>query len=171
MIGDAIRFVLTHMPLLLTLAALICATLLRGIPGAAERYLAWLLLLAVGVESIWAGAFHVFFPKTAASFIGWQTSPFQFEIGVADLAIGIVAVISFWRGLGFKAAVVGYVTLFYAGVAIGHVHQMLSAGNTSPGNFGTLLILTLAKVVLLPLLLHLARRRADATGPTVRPVV
>jgi len=36
---------------------------------AAERYISWLLLLAVGCEMVWAGFFHVFFPETAASFI------------------------------------------------------------------------------------------------------
>jgi hypothetical protein len=168
MIADAIRFVLTHMPVILTLLALLCAMIIRRGPPPAERYLSWLLLLAVGAESVWGGAFHVFFPSTAASFIGWQTSPFQFEVGVADLAISIVAVVSFWRGLDFKAAVVGYIVLFYGGVAIGHVHQMLTAGNTSPGNFGALLVLTLIKLVVLPWLLHAARRQAAPATLSVR---
>ena len=171
MIAGAIRFTLTHLPLILAIAALVMAAVTRGIPDWAERTLAWLLLLAVGIESIWAGFFHVAFPGTAASFIGWQVSPFQFEIGVADLAIGAVAVASFWRGLAFKSAVVAYITLFYIGVAIGHVHQMLAAGNTRPGNFGVLLAMTLAKAVGLPLLLAVALRHSRrAPLPAATPI-
>lgn len=157
--AEAIRFVFTHLPVILTVIALAIAAVSRRPPNAAERFLAWLLLLPVGAEMLWAGGFHVFFPHTAASFIGWQVSPFQFEIGVADMAFGVVAVASFWRGLEFKAAAVTYVVLFYLGVAIGHVHQAVAAGNFSPGNFGVLLGLTLVKMILLPVLLLLARRQ------------
>lgn len=156
--AHAIPFILTHVPVILTLLALLCPTIIRHGP-AAQRYLAWLLFLGVGVEGIWAGIFHVFYPEIAARFIGWQTSPFQFEIGVADLAIGGAATISFWRDFSYKSCVVSYITIFYAGVAIGHVHQMLSASNISPGNFGVLLILTVFKVVTLPWLLYLCKAR------------
>ena len=97
-------------------------------------------------------------PQVAAASIGWQVSPFQFEVGVADIAIGLVGIIAFWRSLAFKSAVVGYITLFYAGVAIGHVQQAISAQNFAPNNFGLLLVLTIAKAVILPLLLARAWR-------------
>ena len=54
-----------------------------------ERLLAWILLLPIGVTGLWAGVSHVFFPAVAAAHIGWQTSPFQFEVGMADFAIGV----------------------------------------------------------------------------------
>jgi hypothetical protein len=159
-IAAAVRFVLTNLSTILFVAALVIAAVTHRIPGKAERYLAWLLLLSVGVQGIWAGFFHVFFPHTAAAQIGWQVSPFQFEIGVADMAIGIVAVASFWRSLDFKGAVVGYIVLFYIGVAIGHVREAVTANNFSPDNFGLLLLLTVVQVVLLPVLYFAARRKA-----------
>lgn len=158
MIAAAIRFLMTHLPIILAVLALLFATFTRGIPGTAERYLSWLLLLSLGVEAIWGGAFHVFFPSTAAAFVGWQVSPFQFEIGISDLAIGIVAVASFWRGLEFKGAVIAYTVLFYGGVAIGHLRDLISEGNISPGNFGMLFALTIMKFLALPILLYFARR-------------
>lgn len=158
--ADAIRFVLTNLPALLFISAVFIAFITRSPASKAHRYLAWLLLLSVGVEGVWAGAFHVFFPETAASYIGWQDSPFQFEIGVADMAIGITAIVSFWRSLDFKTAVVCYIVLFYIGVAIGHVHQAMLANNFEPGNFGVLLLLTLAKVVILTGLAIAANREA-----------
>jgi hypothetical protein len=164
MIAETIRFVLTNLPAILFVLAFVIATVHKGIPGTAERYLSWFLLLAVGVELTWAGFFHVAFPETAASYIGWQVSPFQFEIGVADLAAGLVAIASFWRSLEFKSAIVAYVVLFYIGVAIGHVHQAQIAGNFSPGNFGLLLLMTVAKVLLLTWLLLAAWRERAKTA-------
>lgn len=152
--AEAIRFILTNLPAILFVLALLVPTLHRAGPPA-TRYLAWLLLLSVGV---WGGFFHVFFPQVAAASIGWQVSPFQFEMGVSDLAIGITAVIAFWQGFGFRAAVVAYIVLAYAGVAIGHVHQALSADDYSANNFGVLLLLTVIKAVLLPILLVMSRR-------------
>jgi len=122
------------------------------------RLLGW-LLLSVGIAYAWAGFFHIVFPHIAASSIGWQVSPFQFEIGVADAFIGIVAIVSFWRSLDFKGPVVGYLSLFSIGVAYGHVHEAISAGNTSKNNFGLLLIITLVHAVLLPVLYVMARKK------------
>ncbi|MCV3739439.1 hypothetical protein OCK02_25185 [Rhizobium sp. TRM96647] len=155
--ADAIRLVLTNMPTILFVAALAIATFRRDGPPA-RRYLSWLLLLSVGAEMIWGGFFHVFLPQVAAAQIGWQVSPFQFEIGVADLSIGVVAVLSFWRSLSFKAAVVLYLVLFNIGVAIGHVREAVVNANFSPDNFGLLLLLTIIKVPLLAWLLWKAYR-------------
>ena len=151
--GQLIAFILSHLPIILFAAALLVAGLRRDGRSAPRRLLDWLLLLSVGVETLWAGLFHVFAPQVAAASIGWQVSPFQFEVGVADIAIGLVAIIAFWRSLAFKSAVVGYITLFYAGVAIGHVQQAILAQNFAPNNFGVLLVLTIVKAVILPLLL------------------
>jgi hypothetical protein len=163
MMVDATRLVLTNLSLLLFVAAFVLAGVLRKPARFPARLLNLLLLLSVGVEEVWAGFFHVFFPETAAASIGWQVSPFQFEIGVADLAIGIAAIVSFWRSADFKAAVIVYTVLFYGGVAIGHVHQAISMGNMSANNFGPLLLITVAKIFLLPALYFIVQRRSPKT--------
>jgi hypothetical protein len=162
--AGSIRFVLSHIPVIMFIAAFIVAAASRRPAHFATRLLCWMLLLSVGVEETWAGLFHVFFAKVAASSIGWQVSPFQFEIGVADIAIGVTAIASFWRSLPFKAATVFYITLFYAGVAIGHVREAVTAGNTSANNFGLLLVITIVKVFLLPALYLIVRRNSPADG-------
>jgi hypothetical protein len=78
-----------------------------------------MLLLPLGVTGLWAGAFHVIFPATAARFIGWDTSPFQLEVGMADLAIGATACIAFWRNLSFNATAVSAASIFLLGDADG----------------------------------------------------
>jgi hypothetical protein len=136
MIAYAIRFVLHNLPALLFVIALVIAAARRGREPAAERFLSWLLLLPIGITGLWAGGFHVFLPGTAAALIGWEPSPFQFEVGMADLAIGFTASISFWRDLSFKAAAVCAASIFLLGDAVGHVRQMVTAGNFAPGNAG-----------------------------------
>ena len=64
------------------------------------------------------GIYDVFFPSTAAHFIGWQVSPFQFEVGMADLALGATAVWAFWRDLSFKAAIVCAASIFMLGMPL-----------------------------------------------------
>jgi hypothetical protein len=136
MIAYAIGFVLHNLPALLFVVALVIAAAQRGQESTAERFLSWILLLPIGITGLWAGAFHVFLPGTAAALIGWEASPFQFEVGMADLAVGATACISFWRDLSFKAAAVTAASIFLLGDAVGHVRQMLIAGNFAPGNAG-----------------------------------
>lgn len=156
--ANAIRLILTNLPAILFVAALIAPSIRR--PRSAASYLSWLLLLSVGIDMLWAGLFHVFFPSIASAQIGWQVSPFEFEIGVADMAMGVTAIVSFWRSWEFKAAVVLYVVLFYIGVGIGHFREALVAHDYSPDNFGLLLLLTIAKIPLLAGLLWAARPKA-----------
>jgi hypothetical protein len=156
--AEVIIFLLTNFSPLLFGLALIAATLHRGRGQAAERYLSWLLLLSIGGECLWAGLPLIFIPKLAASYVGWQVSPYQFEIGVADVALGVVAILSFWKSLDFKAAVVIFIAVFFGGLAIGHIRQIITTGDFSPGNGGTLLILTIAEPLLLVALLLAARR-------------
>ncbi len=158
MIRGIIEFILSNLPEILFVAAFLLAAITKSPTYFPARLLEW-LLLSVGIAYTWAGFFHIVFPHIAASSIGWQVSPFQFEIGVADASIGIVAIVSFWRSLDFKGPVVGYLSLFSIGVAYGHFREVIYAGNTSKDNFGLLLVITLVHAVLLPVLYVLARKK------------
>jgi hypothetical protein len=162
MIGHTIAFVLGNLPAFLLVAALIVASLTRTPLSAPERYLAWLLLLPVGGSGLWAALFHIAFPAVAAAQIGWQPSPFQFEVGMADLAIGATACLSFWRDLSFKAAVVIVNAIFLLGDAVGHVKQMIVAGNFAAGNAGTPFFSDIILPVLTIVLLVVAHRSGRA---------
>lgn len=136
MIADMLRFILRDFPAVMLVLALLIAAVNpkhQSVPG---RFLAWILLLPIGVTGLWSGAFHIFFPGMASADIGWQASPFEFEVGMADVAIGVTACAAFWQALSFKAAAVLVASVFLLGDAIGHIHQMLGAGNFSPGNAG-----------------------------------
>lgn len=161
MIAQTIKLILTNLPVILCAAAIACAALSGGHGHGSRRYLSWMLLLAVGIDGLWAGIFHVFFPAIASAQIGWEPSPFEFEVGVADISLGVVAVVSFWRSLSFQSAVAGYAILFYVGVSIGHFVQAFGHGDYAADNFGLLLALTLARAVALGVLLIAAWNRAS----------
>ena len=160
--ADLIPFVLRNLPLFLFVAALALAAASRSGAPIADRLLAWILLLPIGVTGLWAAAFHLFFPEIAAADIGWDPSPFQFEVGMADLAIGATACVSFWRSLDFKAAVVIINAIFLLGDAIGHVGQMIAAGNFASGNAGVPFLDDLILPVLTLILLIIVQRSESA---------
>lgn len=136
MIAKAIAFLIRNLPAVLLVLALVFGALGRPRGPAAERFLAWVLLLPIGFVGLWAGIAHVAFPHVAAAHIGWEVSPFQYEVGMADLAVGLTACLAFRRPWEFRAAAVCAATVFLWGDAVGHVRQMLVAGNFAPGNAG-----------------------------------
>ena len=152
----AIRFVLHNLPIILLGIAFIMAVLSRR-GMFAERLLGWILLLPIGVTGLWAAIFHIFLPSIAAADIGWHPSPFQFEVGIADLAFGLTACAAFWRGLEFKAAAVMASSIALLGDAIGHVRHMLIAHNFAPGNAGIPFYMDIVCPLLAILLLRLAQ--------------
>jgi hypothetical protein len=162
MMAELIPFVLRNLPVFLFIAALAMAAARRTSEPAADRFLAWILLLPIGVTGLWAAVFHLFFPGIAAADIGWETSPFQFEVGMADLAIGATAGVGFWRNLDFKAAAVMASSIFFLGDAVGHVRQTMVAGNFAPGNARVPFYSDVALPVLMIVLLLIARRSRAA---------
>jgi hypothetical protein len=162
MMAETIAFVLRNLPVFLFVAALALTAARRNGASGPERLLGWILLLPIGVTGLWAAVFHLFFPEIAAADIGWEPSPFQFEVGMADLAIGATACISFWRSLDFKAAVVIVNAIFLLGDAIGHVGQMIAAGNFAPGNAGVPFLGDLIFPVLTLVLLIIVQRSDSA---------
>jgi hypothetical protein len=158
MIAEVIGFSLRNLPVFLFVLAFALALLRRRRTPLHRRLLSWLLLLPIGVTGLWAGIFHLFFPAISASYIGWQVSPFQFEVGMADVSIGATACIAFWCDLGFQSAAVCVASIFLLGDAVGHVRQMLATGNFAPGNAGVPFYMDIICPVLAIALVMLARR-------------
>ena len=137
----------------------------RGAAGRhfAEELLAWLLLLSVGLQGIYTFVGHVFYPAYSARMIGWEDSPFQYEVGIADLTVGVLGVLAFWGNFSFRlaAAIAGIV--WYWGDAVGHVRQMIVADNFAPGNAGPWFWTDVLVPLLLVVCLVLVWRRRAAT--------
>ena len=103
-----------------------------------EALLSWFLFFSIGVSFLYNFIMHVFFSEVAASFIGWQTSPFQKEFGFASLGFAVVGFLAFKGGFGSRLAAIVGPACFLWGAAVGHALQMVEAHNYAPGNAGVI---------------------------------
>lgn len=78
-------------------------------------------------------------PARATAAIVWQTSSFQFEAGVANLGIGLAGLYAAFRGFEARLATNLVVAGFLGGAGIGHIRDIVQAGNFAPGNAGPIL--------------------------------
>lgn len=106
-------------------------------PYIAETLLSYLLLFCLGFMGLLAAYAHIFMgPETARS-IGWLPySPFQFEMGMANFAFGVLGIMSFWiRDRFWDAVVIGWSILFL-GCFIGHLREYYDNNNAALYNIG-----------------------------------
>jgi hypothetical protein len=125
MFALAVLFILIHLSLRIKHLAL------------AEITYRWVALFALGFTAIYAFVMHVFFSEVSAATIGWAPSPFQFEVGMADLALGVLGIVSFRASHGFRAATVIAAICLLWGDALGHLDQMIVGNNFNSGNAGS----------------------------------
>jgi hypothetical protein len=134
-------------PILLWVAALACAgiAIWREPPPvtqsfAVDRLLRYVFLFPLGVQGLWAFVGHVFFAKQAAASIGWATSPFQYEVGVANLGLGLACIYAAFKGFEARVAAGILAACFLLGAGIGHVRDIFTTGNLAPGNAGPIML-------------------------------
>lgn len=132
-----------------------------------DRLLRYLLVFPLGLQGLWAFVGHVFFPAQAAAAIGWSDSPFQFEVGVANLGIGIAALYAAYRGFEARLTASLAAGAFLLGAGIIHIKDIVAAGNFAPGNAGPILftdfLTPVAALVLLYLSSEASRPKSAAT--------
>lgn len=144
MLTDWIPLVLSNFGLALLVVALVLIIIewliqvvCRTHVSAYEIIYRWVVLLPLGATAIYAFVMHAFFPDLTASTIGWQGSPFQFEVAMADLGFGVIAILSFKASFGFRLATVIGNTFWLWGDAVGHIYQMIAKHDYAIGNAGS----------------------------------
>jgi hypothetical protein len=111
-----------------------------------------------GVQSLWAFFCHVFISEQSAAAIGWDPSPFQFEVGVANLGLGLASLYAAFSGFGARAAIAVLAACFLGGAGVGHVIDIAQGDNLAPGNAGPILYTDfLTPIAVLVLLLLVPR--------------
>jgi 4-amino-4-deoxy-L-arabinose transferase-like glycosyltransferase len=96
-----------------------------------------LYLFGIGVAGSGISGFfgHFFISDSVAESIGWPTgNPFQLEVGIANLAVGILGIVAMGRRDGFREATVIAVTVFGVGATVVHVMDVIESGNLASGN-------------------------------------
>lgn len=162
---DAIEFVLGNFTLtFFVLGLLASAIALRHAPRprhlgvVVEALFSYFLLFSIVLSYLYNFVFHVFFGELAASFIGWEDSPFQLEVGFASLGFAVVGLLAFKGSFDMRLAAVVGPACFLWGAAGGHVYQMITAGNFAPGNAGVIFYSDILVPILGFIFLWLQRR-------------
>ncbi|MFC1576833.1 DUF6790 family protein [Candidatus Omnitrophota bacterium] len=165
MIAGVIKFVLSNFTLtfigiwlLFSAGVIFTGPKPYSLKSVTGTLLSYYLLFNIGIGNIYNFICHVFFAEMSAAFIGWADSPFQLEVGFASLGFGVVGLLAFRAGPGFRAAAVTGPALFLWGAAGGHVFQMIKARNFAPGNAGVVFWTDIFLPVIGFLLLYLQRR-------------
>jgi len=129
-------------------AVLYLTALALGLGGVALPYAsmdlsplaAWMLVVSLGLHSLWAAFGHLAATEMVAESIGWETSPFQIEIGWANLGIGAGAIAAAFLGFGAAVAMTVMAACFLWGAAKVHTEEMLREKNFSINNAGPIYV-------------------------------
>jgi hypothetical protein len=102
---------------------------------------AWgeVLFYNVGIGFVYGGIFHAYFQQIAAPSIGWQPSPFEYELGWMEIPLGLVAMTSLWRGFEFRLASTIVFAIFSLAASAQHIQEIVCCRNDAPSNAGLVL--------------------------------
>src|SRR5690625_379741 len=103
-----------------------------------EALFAYFLLFSIGFSFLYNFFIKILFPEMAAAFIGWEVSPFQTEVAFASLGFAIVGLLAFRGSFGLRIGAVVGPAFFLLGAAGGHIYEMITVSNFSPGNAGVI---------------------------------
>lgn len=165
MLGDDIEFMLSNFGLSMFVLALFFIVLhkifFRGKIASDEIVYRWMALFPLGLTGVYIFVMHAFYPGIADAAIGWAPSPFEYEVAVADLALGVVAILSFNASLGFRLAAVIANVIFLMGCAFNHLYLMILQGNYNVGNAGSWLWLDdlVLPLIMLLCIISLSRQK------------
>ena len=128
-------FAYTLLPLALAVAHILIDPWARTRSRRIEVFVVYLLAISVGANGI-GGAFgHLFLSDLVAESIGWPTgSPFQLEMGFANLALGVLGFLAVGRRGGFRTATIIAVAVIGFGATAVHLLDIAATGNLAPGN-------------------------------------
>ena len=162
MMDNLIRLALSNFGVSMLILAFILASVNRLINKDLSIYeilYRWVTLLALGMTAIYAFILHAYFPAFTAETIGWLNSPFQYEVAVANLAIGVMAILSVHKSYQFRLATVIGSTVWLWGCAFGHARQLIENHNDAIGNAGSWFYMDMLIPVLLLFYMVMLRKK------------
>ena len=118
----------------------------------AGTYLIYLLFIYVGLMGLLTAYAHVFRSAQTSASIGWAPSPFEYEVGMADLTVGVLGVLCLWLRGNFWLATAIANAVWLLGDAVGHIRQMVLYNNHAANNSGIFLAAELVTPVVILIL-------------------
>jgi len=124
------------------------------------------LVISVGGLGIFGFVGHAFRASQVAAYIGWPAgNPFQFEIAIANLGMGVLGILCIWFRGNFWIATIIFSAIFGWGAACGHIYQYIVNHNVHPGNIGGPLYDDIVKpIVLIALLIAYSMTKKTDQG-------
>jgi uncharacterized protein DUF6790 len=107
--------------------------------------LLWVAALACAGVAVWQG------PR--------PTSPFQYEVGVANLGLGLASLYAASKGFETRVAVAIAAACFLVGAGIGHIRDIVETGNLAPGNAGPIMVTDFLTPIVIVVLLFFASEK------------
>src|SRR5271163_1617567 len=117
----------------------------RSGAGIAETYLMYLLLIYVGLMGLLTAYAHVFRSAETSASIGWSPSPFEYEVGMADLTVGVLGVLCVWLRDNFWLAAAIANAVWLLGDAVGHLRELVLNNNHAANISGIFLLARLVR--------------------------
>lgn len=102
-------------------------------------YLIYLLFIYVGLMGLLTAYAHVFRPLQTSASIGWATSPYEYEVGMADLTVGVLGILCLWFRGNFWLATAIANAVWLLGDAVGHIRQIVIYNDHAANNSGVFL--------------------------------
>ena len=127
----------------------------------AATYLIYLFVIYVGLMGVLTAYAHVFRPVQTSASIGWSTSPYEYEVGMADLTVGGLGILCLWFRGNFWLATAIANAVWLLGDAVGHIRQQVLNNNHAANNSGVFLYAEIMTPLLI-LFLTLYHRRKTA---------
>jgi hypothetical protein len=94
----------------------------------------------IGWAAIGGGISHVFFGRKISASIGWDPSPFETEVGFANLGFGVAGVLALNYSSDFWWAVILANSVFRVLAGVGHIRSMVRDKDYSVNNTGILFL-------------------------------
>ena len=101
-----------------------------------------------------------------AGFIGWADSPFQREVGFANLGFAVLGFLAFRGSFDMRVAAVVGIGCFLLGAAGVHILEIQRTGNLAPGNAGVILYTDILVPLIGFALLYLQHRYSPTVSKT-----
>ncbi len=120
------------------------ATVMQFAGGPGEDWGKNLVLNAVvymiGWSGIGAGISHIFFGARISRTIGFEKSPYELEVGFADLAYGVAGVIATQFSADYWFAVILISSIYRVGCGVGHIRSIIRDKNYAVNNTAILFV-------------------------------
>ena len=94
----------------------------------------------IGWAALGAGISHIFFGKAISRSIGFARSPFELEVGFANLGFGVAALMAGSYQKEYWLAIIVANSIFRVGCGVGHVKQIIMDRNFAVNNTAILFL-------------------------------